>query len=342
MAVKPRLDYAFWYARILSLLPASYLLQFGDEMVAVFTQLLADAGRKGWFAFGRECCAFPVLAAGVYLRQLRRWFMVTLDKTRMDAPSTWGDAWLAALPMLGVGLMGIVDAAANLVFSGAQQADIRRAVPNVFAIVVYMGLNLGILAGGLRGFPRWSYSYAASVGVIVLYLIAASIAGVGKDFLISLGLPLLAVLIPLAVRRSWHSLGEFFLGMWRHFPRATFSFYSAMPLLCWLALDEMDPLVTLLPQILFAIIFTLGALVYMRSDGAWRQMLTLLGGMSLSWFVCTAAVSSFWHLRQEPWMSVPSGPWYESMFPMLVAWLILLALTASPALLWVFQRKRPA
>jgi hypothetical protein len=342
MAVKPYLDYALWYARILSLLPASYLLQFGEEMQNVFTQLLADAGRKGWFVFGRECCAFPVLAAGVYLRQVRRWLMVTSKETRTDTPSSWVDAWLAALPMLGIGLMGIVDAVSNLVFSGAQQADFRRAVPNVFAFIVFLGLNLGILAGGLKGFPRWSYSYAASVGVIVLYLIAASLAGVGTDFLIPLGLPLLAVLIPLVVRRSWRPLGNFFIGMWRNFPRATFAFYCAMPFLCWLALDEMDLLVTLLPQIMFTIIFTLGVLVYMRTEGEWRQMLVLLGGMSLSWFVITAAVSSFWHLRQEPWMSEPSGPWYESMFPMLAAWLILLALTASPALMRVFRRNRPA
>jgi hypothetical protein len=134
---------------------------------------------------------------------------------------------------------------------------------------------LGFGIGWLKGFPRWVYPYVAFSVLISLYLMNASTPGIvlfgvpifGREpWGIYACLPgLLMAAVVLALTRSFRSLLVFFENGWKDWTRFTYALFGLMPLVNWIAFDEIRDSYELPFQTVLILIMVLAAAAYLRS-----------------------------------------------------------------------------
>lgn len=246
------------------------------------------------------------------------------------------DSWVETLAGLGpsvfFGLWAIVNALpSSLAF------DWLRFLWGGLLIVGYLGIVVGFTVGWVRGFPRWSYAYVVCVPLFSLYAGAIQITRhefLGWRSLVPLGV---AAVIALVLTRSLRPLIRLVTRVWEDWTRLSFAVYSLMPLLVWIAFDEVQNSYELPFMVALQLILVGGAMAYMRSAGTWRRALVLVDSVCLVWIVTAIGNAVYWRGRLESWMPEPADV-SEMVSSYAGTMLILIAFLVAPALLALFRR----
>ena len=219
-------------------------------------------------------------------------------------------------------------------------------VPNLVGfgsfVACYFILLIGLGAAWVRGFPRWSYPYLGLVLAMTFILVSQRDSEeppiINLLFSLICVTPFLAMLaVVLLKTRSVRPLRQFRKGVWHDWTRLSFAFYGVLPLGLTIAFAATDTSFGLPYLAASAVALIAGALTYMLSTRASHRVSALIVGLTLSWAVATVGAATYWHGRQESWMTTP-GNGYKIARGSVVGWVLFLALILAPALLSIFRR----
>ena len=139
-----------------------------------------------------------------------------------------------------------------------------------------------------------------------------------------------------ALTRSLRPLARLVQGVWEDWTRLSFALYSLMPIVVWIAFDEIADRFELPFMVALNLILVGGALAYMRSEAPLRRALVLVDALSLSWLATTIGNAVYWHGKWVGRMTKPLH-WYEVSRPSLIALFVLVAFLVSPSLLGLLR-----
>jgi len=206
--------------------------------------------------------------------------------------------------------------------------------------VCYLALLIGLGAGWLRGFPRWTYPYGGFVLASTCWWM-----GLGKPRVAIFNGPgawiplLLMATAALALTRSWRPLWQLLEEVRRDWTRLSFGLYGAMPLVVWLLFDEVTRPYPAPYLAASAVVLAMGALGHLRSARRSQRTVALLMGMTLALGLVTVGTATYWHGIQKPWMTEP-GHWVVVVQEMVITWMVLAVLTFGPVLLRLVPRPK--
>jgi hypothetical protein len=272
-------------------------LEFGDEMVEVFNERLAEAGEQGIWAvlafFGREVGEMPVtlLRLQVYRwRKKQQWVrqilsrvpgQVVFDELPVDDDGRFSYRWLLleVTPLLLAASLILLLTYRPPAWLLSRLRD-PLDVASIWAGVLPL---LALLPGMARGMPRWAYPYAGLVAGYTLWALAelrvAWLWGLLLVAVVFLGV--LAVLVD----RAEQPLPAFFRRLGASaaldWTRLSFGVFGAAPLVILAAFDD-SRLNQHTPYLALALLFMpLIALAYGRCRRQDGQLVTLLFGVTL-------------------------------------------------------------
>jgi len=332
---------------LLRLYPAAYRDEFGEEMADVFDQALVEASDQGRAAVIRLC----LRELGGWLSSVGRQWSSTVRagppgekgeamgderQPHLQTPETWGQACLGAAPLLISGLT--ITLGPFLAF---------QPWGHVLLLGSYLLILAGLVAAWVRGFPRWSYSYAGYAVLFALFLSAVSTPGLvlfGHTFgqndpwAWRAWLPLAAALLLGSVlTRSLRPALRFVQGAWQDWTRVSFALYAALPMLLLVVFDEVHPPWPAFFLAAGTLCLVLGALAYVRCVTATGRALSLLAGLGTSWLIVTAGVAAYWHDMKISPLAQPMD-WTDNAVPMTIALGVLAVLMMAPVLLGLVRR----
>ena len=347
------------YRCLLYLYPPAFRAEFAAEMDAVFEQALAAAAPRGRGAVARLC-----------LRELGAW-PLALGRQWADSVQTslarWKGTIMEQEPMAHD--PGATQAGNGRPDGGGQTAPWPHVLMGTLALLVpglalvgwpglptwwhlglilgaYLFVLVGLLAGWIQGFARWSYAFLGYTLIFALWLSSVSTPDLrllgytfgrhevwgGRAWL---GLAAVAV-AALLWTRSLRPLGRFFTGIWRDWTCLSFALYGTSPFVIWTLFDEVHLPYRLPFLVVSALCLTGGALVFMRAPTPARRALSLLAGLSAAWLISTAALSAYWNGPRVPGLA--PFTWWRTALPMAVAGVVALALLLTPAALGLLRR----
>ena len=335
------------YRHLLRFYPAPFRAEFGAEMDGVFCQAVEEAAPAGGFTLIRlvirEVIDWPAALSREWVCALQATFGARKEVTVKDRPSAidpamrapWSQAILAALALLVPGLA----------LAGKELLVLHQWWPALL-LGSYLFILCGLLSGWVRSFPRWSYPYVSSGLVYAWYLSGVSmnrfrILGhlLGPDqpwsWMAWLGLAAVAI-VALLLTRSLRPLGRLVQDAWRDWTRLSFALYGVLPWLIWILFDEVDRSYYAPFVIVSSLFLALGALATMQARTASGRTLAMLSGLTASWLLSTWALAGYWRSPKVP--GYPPFHWSDSIGPMAVAWVFVVAILLLPALLGLLRR----
>lgn len=242
--------------------------------------------------------------------------------------SPWQESLAGTLPFLVFGL-------GMIIYEVLPRAWTQGPIGLWCYVALYIVGIVGLGAGWVRGFPRWSYAYAGLV-LIIRGWWGDSDNLYGWSFIKPASTVLFWAMVATALllTRSLRPIGRFFAGMWRDWTRLSFLMYSFTPLvLLNIAYDFTTGNYPLPYPIASAFVLAGGALAYMRSRDMAQRAVALLAGMMLTWLVAAAEVALY--LQRAP--QAP-GLWPGDVREILPYWGWLMVLFLAPALLGLLRR----
>lgn len=283
------------YARLLRLYPATFYREFGGEMEAVFADALANTRSRGPLALlswcGREFVTLPGALAQAHWQAssgeeslMERLSPFTQREGGAEPPGATPWAILAGtLPFLLAGLSYVPEA---FYYPGL----IGGLSSNVYLdLALHALLLLGLGVGWAYRFPRWSYGYLGMALMTSLSMGYSATPGL-QLFGYSFGreqwglrgwLPLLALAMAmLLLTRSRQPLAQLVRGVRADWTRLSFALYGAVTwLMLGVSFDSYgwynDSRYLFLNLLAMTLIFSAGALLYMRQRRGWRRVLVL-------------------------------------------------------------------
>lgn len=284
------------YRHLLRLYPDDFLDEFGPEMVAVFSEALVEAQKKG---------SVPVLI--LFLRELRdlppslwreqrrrqdqrRIFAMTND---INKPGYWQPATglETAVTILPFVLFSILMSIKALVYA-RELVDISFAWDLSLYLVALTGMGIG----WVKGFPRWSLGY---LGLALIY--SWWLHGLATFGFELFGYPidrwqwrgwiaLLAVaLVATLITRSLAPLVDLAKSIWNDWSRLSFILYAALGWLTLGVINDGDPAALLALQVFCAALFiVLGVIPFLYLHFPWQRGLALQGAFNLAWLSAIA------------------------------------------------------
>ncbi|MBI5290479.1 MAG: hypothetical protein HY872_01215 [Chloroflexi bacterium] len=338
------------YALLLHLYPLSFRAEYGEEMQAVFAEAMAEAAERGVAAFIAVCLGEIRDMPGSLLREHLSMPNDRKDKADMSdsierlgnlearpaarGTDTWKGALVGALPFLVFGAASMVTKDRSLLFHGGYPF-----------LAFYIFSLLGLGAGWVKGFPRWSYAYLWWALVFAWWWTTMWTDGLnilGYTFHEAWGwriwLPLAAaIVIALLMTRSLRPLRQLVTGFWQDWTRVSL---GGFVLLAWLTLvaDENHNPYLLILMTASTLAFAGSAWAYMRAAQAWQRALALMVGIGLS-AVVGAIDNATWDWRAYYGVPAPSGvsPYAETLRAVVVL-AFWAAILFSPALIGLLRR----
>lgn len=313
-------------------------------MLAVFSLAVHDAAQRGTLAALRlalrEVRDLPTAAIRAHRRAMRSTHMSLPTQPHNESErDSWKAALAGAAPLFIFGL--------NTVAREALPPELwpGGSMNNLF--VVYLALLAGLGVGWLKSFPRWSYSYAGFILLFTWYWMGVATPGlviVGHIFQHDelwgwrawIAFAMMAM-IALLVTRSLRPVKEFFYGAGRDWTRLSSALYGFMPVIVWFCFDEIRRPYAAPYLALTTLALTGGALAYLRSATTSRRLLALLIAVALSGIVSTVGTATYWHGRQEFWMTAPASG-LETALAAIIFWTAVAAAMIAPALLGLMRR----
>ena len=327
-----------WYSRLLNLYPRRFRDEFAEEMLVVFRDALDDADKNDNYSLALICIRELVRLPFSVLREF--WYesqgkeMIMIPENASSSPATAGQVIMGTLPFFLFGIIIIMLELPIPLYNLDWFSSLGGFLFLIFLILPAIGFGIG----WVQNFPRWSYPYAGMALIWAFYIQTASTPGI-KLFGISIfgrelwgwraWIPLVAALIiALAVSRSFKPFIRFFTNLWNDWTIPSYLMLGVLPLLVWAVFDEMDRLYTLSFMITFAILFVGMVILYLRSQTTWQRVLTLTLGIIVIIFPAVWGSTSYWIEHDGIYPSGVRTMWTRAITVTLIilipAWLELL------------------
>jgi hypothetical protein len=253
----------------------------------------------------------------------------------LDRPATWMETLLALVPFL---IWPVLILARNWM------TNPRIGV--AITVTIFSMLLLALMAGWVKGFPRWCFPYWGYVFLISLYFqnFRGTIFGEWFSGNWLVWTPVLAIaLIGMLLTRDLTSIYRLIRSLWVDWTRLSFIFYGFLPLMLIAIYDDVGDIVAQPALIGLMLVQAGGALLYMRSTRIWPRFLWLVAGFSISWTLATIHLAWYWNGHQEPGMGAPAAwgvtlSWTNPMGAFLLVILIAPILIEGFHLLWRRQQ----
>jgi len=318
------------YAHLLSLYPQSYQADYGEERRAVFGLLLDEAIRRGLISViglgWREVRDLPDAVVRAHIYERSRGMADTSTPDPVEADSSWKAGIVAVLPF-AVWLLPSLLALLNV------SLPIRTAWVSISQWFYLLLLLIGIVAGWLTGFPRWSFPYVG-LGILIIGVPPALrfIEVVHSEPILLAGV-LAAAGIVVLIARVWRPLHRLHENIRRDWTQLTFGLFTALLLAQSLIYDPI-PFDYQVPfEFTSSLIVVAGALLYWRSRTKAACVASLFVSAALALGVATASRIGYFGFKYG---------WGEILF-LSEVWLGSAILLAAPALLRPrFRAARPA
>jgi hypothetical protein len=284
------------YGGLLRLFPRHFRGEFGSEMVGVFAQTMARVGAEPAPKWKRRSEMVGLFLHEVVDLPAAIWSALHFQPTQAPAggeslsapesnehghqlwferPSSWNEALLGAIPFILYGLIYLVVSIDE--WSGPYPVLVEWETYATQA--VYFLSLIGLVAGWVKGFPRWSYAY---IGMCLHFAIDPfnehfDFIIFGKQTWIAL---VLALLIALIISRSIGPLKQLFRGIWFDWTRVSFAGYAALiPILTIVFFDSDWGLGNIFGLAFDTLLLAAGAVLYLRCRNHWGRVISLPGAM---------------------------------------------------------------
>jgi hypothetical protein len=213
------------------------------------------------------------------------------DRRWTGEPSTWGEALLGAVPFILYGL-------AYFVVAFNERPGFHNPALEVYtryaSQAVYIVSVVGLAAGCVKGFPRWSYAYLGMVlyAALNIFNMNFSVIFLGRRVWI---LAAAAVLVALLVARSLRPVKQLFLGIWQDWSRVALACYAALvPIFTVIFLDGNWGTFELAGLVFDTLLLAAGAIVFLRSRTLWQRVAALQAAMFF--LACKGMLLSSWNI----------------------------------------------
>jgi hypothetical protein len=254
----------------------------------------------------------------------------TLSSHKDDQPETWPGVAAGLAIFLIAGLMLVLAELPRLV-QPAPWAIFLRSLS--FWGVLFVS-SAGLAGGWIMGFPRWSYPYVPLAVFFLMYIANASTPGLTFFGYPTFGRQLwgLRACIPLLlgiglawlVTHSFNPFKQFFTQIGKEWSLGTYALSGTLPLVIFIAYDEMDRAYSLRDMIVLTAMLVLMALFYLRSRSTLARRLTVGIGISLVLGYTAVSTTLIWHNL---------GPG-NVFIPGMIAWTVILVIFyLSPGIL---------
>ena len=274
------------YRALLQAYPAPFRERFASEMAQVFQSVCqdayAEAGAGGVMRLWLST-AWDGLWAVVF-----QWWMSLLkrrpqmiepnlmDQRDRIPPLTPVQAGVAVLPFLAFGASSLV---IKLEYFHTSPAGLPLwLILLIHPFLVFNWLVLvGLAAGLLAGFPRWTYAFLGWTIYFSWWWTDMGFYGYSSDWRI--WLPLLGVFVAvLLTRRSWQVLRALFVGLWRDWTLVALGLYILFGSVGMLSDENHSPFLLLFIAA-NTLVVAQGAWGFFRSESPLDRVLALIGGL---------------------------------------------------------------
>lgn len=226
-------------------------------------------------------------------------------------PESWSSVAAGLVIFLAASLQLITSELPRPISATAGMEAARSLALWVFLLAPVAGLSLG----WIKGFPRWSYPYVPLAGLLALYLSNVSTPG-----LTFLGYPtfgrelwglrsclpmLLGIGIALLITRSFQPALRFFTQLRQDWTLATYALSGTLPLVVFIAYDEIDRAYSIRDLILLSLAMLSMALLYLRSQTKRQRSLTLLIGILIIIGYTAISTTVYWYRLGPQNVSIP-------------------------------------
>lgn len=168
----------------------------------------------------------------------------------------------------------------------------------------FLSPAVGLAVAWVLRFPRWSYPYIPIAFLLPLYLSNASTPGLTLFGFPTFGRELwgwrafIPVLLGGAmawpITRSFDAWRRFFSRIGQDWTLGSYALSGTLPLVIFIAYDEMDRLYTLRDVSLLSAILIAMAVIYLRSRTFHRRRLTIIVGILTILLYAAASVTAYW------------------------------------------------
>ncbi len=267
--------------------PPAFRARFGGEMLQVYRALARrvafEAGAGGLFRLWLRALWDGLSGALVqWAQQITKRKGVGMGPNPLEnkdgvEPLSPGQALLGALPFLLFGLANIAGELDVFQFPPGRASIWEMLVTHPYFVFNWLIL-LGLAAGILRGFPRWTFSYLGWAVLDAFWWANTSFYGQVVNWI---WLPaFLVVGGALLARRLANPGKELVSGQWRDLtllPLAVYILYASV----YIIFDENHHPALLYFMAGTALAAALGAWAYFRAASPLRRALALIGGLAL-------------------------------------------------------------
>ncbi len=290
--------------RSLSLFPARYRREYGEERACVLQLALEEAAAEGWLLLmefcAREWRDLPLALLREYGKEWR--VRMEADGSHLESEREPGyTIWIGLLPFV---LLGSMVALFEVPREWGNQ-DLFLTLSGLLMFGGYLVILAGLLAGALAAFPRWSFPYLIYGFIFALYISNASTPGLVVFDIEMWGrelwgwrawVPLGVVILLIAFLNRYP--GKLLVKLWgdvaKNWSRLTFGLYGLLPLLMFISFDEMDNRFSFPGAVAGAILLLFGAFLYLRlKSPAWRTF-NLITFAFLGILAVKAMVHLYW------------------------------------------------
>ncbi len=210
-----------------------------------------------------------------------------------------------------------------------------------------MLLLSGYVAGWVRGFPRWWWSFPLIL-IIFSILVQNSVTDETWFFGMQSSTRLWGWMarIPLAAATLLALLISFFTrpyssllqGIWQDPTRLAFGLYSILPYFTIMYFDETRGYFSTPFLIVSFIVFLASAWFYLRSANPTSRLLILLGSAIGMITINLTAITIYWNGRMEAWMTTPAR-WQDSVYAGMMIILLMAILLVLPVIVVELARR---
>lgn len=284
--MSPLLSLLSWlYLHLLHLYPPAYRLQYGEELVDVYAQIIQESadGRQMVSRALQELRDFP----GVLLRvRLRRStpampnpiFPLTTDRT------PWPTALLSLVPLFIIGPVSLI-----LMYRPWAAAPGDAWVTPLLITLQYVSIGIGVVIGVLHRFPRWFYPiFITAVFLFASYQVPQWLAypSISGTRVI---IPLLLILLIFLVIRWLPFFRSFYANLRGDWTLLSYGLYALAILLLSTQDKDEAPRLTFL-VLLPSLITIAGALAHLRLTSAVHKIAALVVSILLGTFLMLVPV----------------------------------------------------
>lgn len=212
----------------------------------------------------------------------------------------------------------------------ATEIPLEKQLPlwvfNYFFLSFLLLPAIGMCAGWIMGFPRWSYPYVSHTLTFSVFVLNVSTPGP----LFDQALWGWRALIPLAtvigmaflVTRSTDPIIKFFTNIWNDWTLLAFGIFGLLPLRVVFSFDVTNRGYRFDVMVVFALLMVSTALIHMRVSRQWHRIAVLLIGSTLMTTIVEGARLLYWQGTEQMQLGQSIIRWVAIVLSMLFPFLI--------------------